>query len=316
MSDLPQTGWAFAQGLRARVPVEQQSMLRTTKPSLYLWRMNVLRTETPKQGIAIVGCGNMGLTYARSFRQYGLCSAEQLWLVEKSAEQRAQTELSQLGQVLLGPGQPLSHCQIIVLAVKPQDFSALVPDLLPYLQPDQVLLSIMAGITMARISEQLRHGLVVRAMPNLPARIGMGMTAFTALAAVDRKHLHLAEMLLNTTGRAVYLEDESLLDAVTAVSGSGPAYFFYFVQQMVQAAVDMGIDEPTARVLVKQTMLGSYHLLNQSEDSPASLIRSVSSRGGTTEAAFRFFEAGQLGEVLQGGLQRAADRARELSQGS
>jgi len=277
--------------------------------------MNVLRTETPKQGIAIIGCGNMGLTYARSFRQYGLCTVEQLLLVEKSAEQRAQPELTQLGQVLHGAGQPLQQCQIIVLAVKPQDFATLVPDLSPFLQPDQVLLSIMAGITMARISEELQHALVVRAMPNLPARIGMGMTAFTALPAVDRKHLHLAEMLLNTTGRAVYLEEESLLDAVTAVSGSGPAYFFFFVQQMVQAAVDMGLDEPTARVLVKQTMLGSYHLLNQSEESPAALIRSVSSRGGTTEAAFRFFEAGHLGEVLRGGLQRAEERARELSQG-
>lgn len=274
-----------------------------------------IRTTRSPQGIAIIGCGNMGLTYARSFRQYGLCTAEQLVLVEKSAEQRAQPELHQLGQLLHGPGERLSQCQIVVLAVKPQDFAALAPVLSPYLHSDQVLLSIMAGITMARISDSLDKRLVVRAMPNLPARIGMGMTAFAALPEVDRGHLQLAQTLLNTTGRAVYLQDESLLDAVTAISGSGPAYFFYFVQEMVQAAVDMGLDEATARVLVKQTMLGSYHLLNQSEESPAELIRSVSSRGGTTEAAFRAFAEGRLGEVLRSGLQRAEARARELSGG-
>ncbi|MBI1191917.1 MAG: pyrroline-5-carboxylate reductase [Bacteroidetes bacterium] len=275
--------------------------------------MNEIRNTRSPQSIAIIGCGNMGLTYARSFRQYGLCTAEQLLLVEKSAEQRAQPELHQLGQLTQGPGERLRHCQIVVLAVKPQDFAALAPELSPYLQPDQVLLSIMAGITMSRISDSLQQPLIVRAMPNLPARIGMGMTAFAALPEVDRGHLHMAETLLNTTGRAVFLEDESLLDAVTAVSGSGPAYFFYFVQEMVQAAVEMGLDEATARVLVKQTMLGSYHLLNQSEEGPAELIRSVSSRGGTTEAAFLAFSEGRLGEVLRNGLQRAESRARELS---
>lgn len=284
--------------------------------------MMEIRNTRPPQGIArgpqqigIIGCGNMGLTYARSFRQFGLCSAEHLVLVEKSAEQRAVPELHQLGQVLHGPGERLRACQIVVLAVKPQDFAALAPELSPYLQANQIVLSIMAGITMARISDSLGHPLVVRAMPNLPARIGMGMTAFAALPDVDRSQLQAAETLLNTTGRAVYLPDESLLDAVTAISGSGPAYFFYFVQEMVQAAVDMGLDEATARLLVKQTMLGSYHLLNQSEEGPAALIRSVSSRGGTTEAAFRAFEEGGLGHVLRNGLHKAEARARELSGG-
>jgi pyrroline-5-carboxylate reductase len=169
--------------------------------------MNDIRTARSPQAIAIIGCGNMGLTYARSFRQYGLCTAEHLVLVEKSAEQRAHPELHQLGQLLQGPGERLSQCQIVVLAVKPQDFAALATELSPYLKADQVLLSIMAGITMARISDSLQQPLVVRAMPNLPARIGMGMTAFAALPDVDRNHLQLAETLLNTTGRAVYLQE-------------------------------------------------------------------------------------------------------------
>ena len=258
----------------------------------------------------------MGLTYARSFRQYGLCNAEHLFLVEKDALRRSVEDLQQLGQILVGPEERLSHCDVVILAVKPQDFSALAASLAPLLKPGQVVLSIMAGITMERIRQQLRHDLVVIAMPNLAAKIGMGMTAFTALSEVDRHHLHLAETLLDTTGRSIYLEEERLLDAVTAISGSGPAYFFFIVQQMVQAATQLGMEESTAMVLVKQTMLGSYHLLNQSTEGPDELIRSVSSKGGTTEAAFQVFENGNLGKVLQDGIIRAEARAGELSQSS
>ncbi len=256
----------------------------------------------------------MGLTYARSFRQYGLCNSESLLLVEKDANRRQNDELKGLGQVVPAYGESLRECAVVVIAVKPQDFAQLAPTLKTSLDPEQVILSIMAGVTMQRISELLDHQNIVRAMPNLAARINMGMTAFSALPQVDREHLLTAQKLLDTTGRALYLQDEGLLDAVTAVSGSGPAYFFYFVQQMVQAATHMGLDEATARVLVKQTMLGSYHLLNQSEDGPDALIRSVSSKGGTTEAAFEVFEQGKLGQILQAALQRAADRAQELSQ--
>jgi pyrroline-5-carboxylate reductase len=255
----------------------------------------------------------MGLTYARSFRQFSLCQAEDLYLVEKDATRRANPELQKLGHVVEGPCDALRHCQVLVLAVKPQDFPVLAPGLRPFLDPGQVVLSIMAGITMDRLQEQLGHTLIVRAMPNLPARLGMGMTAFAARQEVDRHHLHLAETLLDTTGRTLFLEDESLLDASTAVSGSGPAYFFFFVQMMVEAATEMGLDEASARLLVKQTMLGSYHLLNQSEEGPAALIQSVSSRGGTTEAAFQVMHQGQLGPTLKAALMRAEERARELS---
>ena len=117
----------------------------------------------------------MGLTYARSFRQYGLCNAEHLFLVEKDALRRSVEDLQQLGQILVGPEERLSHCDVVILAVKPQDFSALAASLAPLLKPGQVVLSIMAGITMERIRQQLRHDLVVRAMPNLAAKIGMGM---------------------------------------------------------------------------------------------------------------------------------------------
>ena len=263
--------------------------------------------------VAIIGCGNMGRTYAKSFLQYGICAKDELVLVEKSDARRTLLAPENMGTVVSGCGSEVSESKIVVLAVKPQDFADLAADLKPHLQDDNIVLSIMAGAPPARVREALAHRNVVRAMPNLPARIGMGMTGFTAGPEVDRAHLRTAETLLNTTGRAIFLDNENLLDAVTAISGSGPAYFFFFIHQMVQAAREMGLDEATARVLVKQTMLGSYHLLNNTQASLEAMIASVSSKGGTTEAAFEVFQERGMGEALQAGIKRAEERAQELS---
>ena len=186
----------------------------------------------------------MGLTYARSFRQYGLCNAEHLFLVEKDALRRSVEDLQQLGQILVGPEERLSHCDVVILAVKPQDFSALAASLAPLLKPGQVVLSIMAGITMERIRQQLRHDLVVRAMPNLAAKIGMGMTAFTALSEVDRHHLHLAETLLDTTGRSIYLEEERLLDAVPLLAEVGLLTFSLSFNKWCRLQPNLGWKNP------------------------------------------------------------------------
>lgn len=171
----------------------------------------------------------------------------------------------------------------------------------------------MAGITIERIQNDLNHKLVVRAMPNTPAMIGMGITGFTAAEGISFAQLSKIENLINATGRSVYLEDESMLDAVTALSGSGPAYFYYIVKQMVEAGKLMGFDEGMARLLVKQTMLGSYHLINNAEKSLDELITAVASKGGTTEAALKEFEEGSLADDLKRGILAAEKRAKELS---
>lgn len=121
------------------------------------------------------------------------------------------------------------------------------------------------------------------------------------------------ERFLNATGRSVYLEDENLLDGVTALSGSGPAYFYYIVDAMIKAGTEMGIDENLAKLFVKQTMLGAYHLINNSEKSLEELIRDVASRGGTTEAALKTFEENHLKETLRKGILAAENRSKELS---
>jgi len=181
------------------------------------------------------------------------------------------------------------------------------------LQPNQIVLSIMAGIPISKLQTSLNHDLIVRAMPNTPALLGMGMTAFAAAAAVGLADIRKVENLINSTGRAVFLEDEALIDAVTGLSGSGPAYFFYLIKSMIDAGISMGFDPAMSALLVKQTMLGSYHLMQTSDKSLDELIQAVASKGGTTEAALRTFAETRVSEGLQKGIFAARDRAAELA---
>jgi pyrroline-5-carboxylate reductase len=263
--------------------------------------------------IAIIGCGNMGMAFARSFLQYDLVRKEDLLLVEKSQERSETLKSAKEGVVVSTINSQIADYELIILSVKPQDFASLKEELSPVIQPEQVVLSIMAGIPMSKIQEMLNHKLVVRAMPNTPAMLGMGITGFTAAPEVDATKLRKVENLINATGRSVYLEDESMIDAVTALSGSGPAYFYYLVKHMIEAGKQMGFDEGMASLLVKQTMLGSYHLINNAEKSLDDLIKAVASKGGTTEAALRTFEESQLPEGLINGILAAERRAKELS---
>lgn len=263
--------------------------------------------------IAIVGCGNMGMAFARSFIQYDLVKKQDLLLIEKSKERCEILQSAREGIVVSTINPEIAGYDVVILSVKPQDFSAIATELKNVLQHDQVVLSIMAGITMERIQKELNHLLVVRAMPNTPAMIGMGITGFTAAEGISFAKLLKIENLINATGRSVYLEDEGMLDAVTALSGSGPAYFYYIVKNMVEAGKEMGFDEGMAQLLVKQTMLGAYHLINNAEKSLDDLIKAVASKGGTTEAALKTFEEQQLSSALKNGILAAESRAKELS---
>ena len=263
--------------------------------------------------IAIVGCGNMGMAFAKSFLQYNLVKKDDLLLIEKSLERSQALRSEKAGVVVDTIGPRVSDVDLIILSVKPQDFNSVYEDLRQVIQPAQVVLSIMAGIPIVQIQERLNHRMIVRAMPNTPAMLGMGITGFTAAKEVDATSLRRIENLINATGRSIFLDDEAMLDAVTALSGSGPAYFYYVVKSMVEAGRQMGFDDAVAGLLVKQTMLGAYHLINSADKSLDELISAVASKGGTTEAALREFEAGQLTETLIAGIKAAQNRATELS---
>jgi pyrroline-5-carboxylate reductase len=264
--------------------------------------------------ITIVGCGNMGLIYARAFLKYNIVSRQDLLLAEKNEERKQELMKLNIGQVCVVNDKRISESEIIILAVKPQDFPELSQDLKQVLHSQNIIVSIMAGMKMDRIAAALEQNNIIRAMPNSPAELGMGMTAFTATRLLTMEQIRKAENLLSTTERTVYFENEHLLDAVTALSGSGPAYFFYLVKHMVDAGKQMGFDEATSAMLVKQTMLGSFHLLNTADRSLDELIKAVASKGGTTEAALSVFNAAKVGENLQNGILAARYRASELSE--
>ncbi|HSH67680.1 MAG TPA: pyrroline-5-carboxylate reductase [Bacteroidia bacterium] len=263
--------------------------------------------------ITIVGCGNMGLIYAKAFLKYNIVSQQDLLLAEKNETRKQELIGMNIGQVCLVNDLRISESDIVILAVKPQDFDKLSLELKQVLKTKNILVSIMAGMKIQRIEDALNQKSIVRAMPNSPAELGMGMTAFASHPTLPIEHIRKVETLLATTGKTVFLENEQLLDAVTALSGSGPAYFFYLVKHMIEAGKKMGFDEVSSAMLVKQTMLGSFHLVNNASKSLDDLIKAVSSKGGTTEAALSSFERNKIGEGLEEGIICARDRAMELS---
>jgi pyrroline-5-carboxylate reductase len=178
--------------------------------------------------------------------------------------------------------------------------------------PRQLYLSIMAGVRTDSIEDALGVGKIVRAMPNLPAQIGMGMSAFTCTPLVTRVELAMVQNLLNATGKTLYVENEDMLDAVTAISGSGPVYVFYMMDSLNTSAKNMGFSAAEAEMLVTTTFAGATELFVQSGPSRQEWIGRVASKGGTTEAALAAFERGQMGQKLMEGAEAARLRGVEL----
>ena len=266
--------------------------------------------------LLIIGAGNMGLTYGHSFINSGVVSRDHLFFLERTASKAAEVRDVSHNPVYTEPGEYIRTMDLIILAVKPQDFRELAAALRPHLHQDHILLSIMAGIRVSVIQEVTGVEKVVRAMPNLPAQVGMGMTAFTTSDQVSRVEIFSIQNLLNTTGKTIYTPEEEKIDVSTAISGSGPAFVFYFMQAMIEAGREMGFSDAESQLLVKQTFLGSVNLLHQNEFSCEEWIRRVSSKGGTTEAAIQTFTTEEVMPRIKKGLRAAFERAVALSGGN
>jgi len=183
-------------------------------------------TQNGFMKILIIGGGNMGQTYGQSFLAAKIIQPEDLTILEHVEDKVNALHEKGFQNVITDPGKYVSDVDLVVLAVKPQDIASLFPRIRNYIRPDQLMLSIMAGITIETIQQGLNTPKVVRAMPNMPAQIGMGMTAYTSAAEVSRIELITVQNLLNTTGKSVYFEAERMIDAPTAASGSGTAHVF------------------------------------------------------------------------------------------
>lgn len=206
------------------------------------------------------------------------------------------------------------RCDVIVLAVKPQQMKNVVAQLKPHVST-QLLLSIAAGIRAVDLSRWLDgDNAIVRTMPNTPALIGMGITGMVATAGVSAEQRSAADAIMRAVGATVWLDDEALIDPVTAVSGSGPAYVFYFIEAMQQAAQEMGLTAEQGTQLAIATFVGASQLASQSPEPVSVLRERVTSKGGTTYAALNSMEAGGVKDAIVTAMKAAAARGKELGE--
>jgi pyrroline-5-carboxylate reductase len=262
--------------------------------------------------IAFIGGGNMGEAMLAAVLEDGLAKPEAIWVSDVSLARR-KALVQQYGvAAIVGNREAISDKEIIVLAVKPQNLAEVMAKLGGRLESGQVVLSIIAGARIETLSKGLKHGAIARAMPNTPARIGQGMTVWTATPEVTEAQKGLVGAILGAMGAEIYVDDESYLDMATAISGSGPAYFFLMVESLIEAAVEIGLPRNIAWKLAVQTMLGSSCLIQQSGEEPAELRRKVTSPGGTTARAIEQFEKGEFAGLVKRAVNAAYDRAREL----
>ena len=201
---------------------------------------------------------------------------------------------------------------VVVLAIKPQNLAEVMAELNGQLKPTQLVLSIIAGARISSLRLGLNHNCVVRAMPNTPAQIGEGISVWTAAAEVTEQQKGWAGSILRTMGKEIYVDDEKYIDMATAVSGSGPAYIFLFVESLIDAAVDIGLPRDIAKELVLQTVLGSGHFIQKSGKPLAELRRMVTSPGGTTAEALLQLEKGKFSELLMQAVSAAYNKAKRL----
>jgi pyrroline-5-carboxylate reductase len=210
----------------------------------------------------------------------------------------------------------VSQAAVVVLAVKPQLLKRVAEELAGAIQKAQPLvISIVAGVKESTLRDWLGGEVaLVRSMPNTPAMIQSGATGLHAGPGVSELQRNQAESILRAVGLTRWVEDESQMDAVTAVSGSGPAYFFLVMEAIESSAIEMGLDEDTARLLTLQTALGAARMALESSDSPARLRQKVTSPGGTTECALEILEKGEIRSLFNKALQGAGERSVELSE--
>jgi pyrroline-5-carboxylate reductase len=266
--------------------------------------------------IAFIGGGNMGEAMLSAIINKRIASEENITVSDISESRRHFLEEKYSILTTLSNQLAVSGAVAIVLAVKPQVLDTVMSELKNKIKPSQLVVSIVAGKSIRVLREGLGHDRIVRSIPNTPSQIGEGVTVWTDTAEVTTLQKKRAAKLLGAMGIQMYVEDERFIDMATAVSGSGPAYLFYFVEAFVEAAVNIGWDQNAAKEMVLNTILGSAHLIKQSGREPAELRRMVTSPGGTTAEAVRIFDEGKLKDLISDAVKVAYIKARSLGSSS
>ncbi|OZI60980.1 pyrroline-5-carboxylate reductase [Bordetella genomosp. 11] len=267
--------------------------------------------------IAFIGGGNMASALGAGMAGK-ICPPENFHAIDINTA--AHTAWIERGATAAtAPDERLARCNVWFYAVKPQFMRDAVAASRPWLREGTLVISVAAGIRGDVLAGWLGEGgapwpKLVRCMPNTPALVGEGMTGILALSGVTAEERQLAESMLRSVGKVVWVKDDAAIDAVTALSGSGPAYVFRFIEALIEGGQSVGLDAAQARELALGTLSGAVRLAQESEDPPAVLRERVTSRGGTTAAALGVFEEGDFMGLVSRAMQAAAQRSRELAE--
>ena len=265
--------------------------------------------------ISFIGGGNMAQALISGLVSSGV-NPELITVSAPSKETRDQYDKQQMNTVdaSANPKAAVIGADIVVLAVKPQVMRQVVGEFADALD-NQLVISVAAGLSTDLLSDMLGgYSNIVRAMPNTPSMIQMGATGLYGTDAISAEQKQLATAVVEASGLVIWVDDEAHMHAVTAVSGSAPAYMFYFIESMVDGAVALGLDKEKASALAMQTMLGAAKMAMNSDDTPAELRRKVTSPKGTTQAAVESMQANEIGRQISEAMKACSDRSQALSE--
>ncbi|UCD28847.1 MAG: pyrroline-5-carboxylate reductase [Planctomycetota bacterium] len=267
-----------------------------------------------KYRVGFIGGGNMAEPMVAAILKEKICSPNETIVSDLLAERRELFEAEFGASVTDNNRQLVANSERIVFSIKPQTFTAVAEEIADVITDEHMLISIMAGVSTGRIAAAFPKvkARVVRVMPNLPIRVGAGVAALCAGENATEHDVAEARAVFDAGGGTIVVNDERLMDAVTAVSGSGPAYFYYFVESIVQGGVACGLSEDDALKLAKYTCLGAGRMMLETDDPPAELRRKVTSKGGTTQAAIEHMNKVGIPEGIRNAVKAAYERGKEL----
>jgi pyrroline-5-carboxylate reductase len=262
--------------------------------------------------IAFLGAGNMAEALVKGMLRAGVAAPAEILLTDRRKERLAELETRYGVRTSTDNRAAAAQSSIIVLSVKPQVMNKLLAEISPALDGKKLVISIAAGVPLAAVERRVGHGVrIIRTMPNTPALVGAGATAISAGEHATQEDMDQAKSLFDAVGKTVVV-DEVLLDAVTGLSGSGPAYVFLIIEALADAGVKMGLDRRNSQDLAAQTVLGSAQLLLETGEHPGKLKDQVTSPGGTAIAGLHTLEAGGLRTTLMNAVEAATQRSHEL----
>ncbi len=265
------------------------------------------------EGSVFIGFGNMGSAIVNSISKNNIYSDI---LVIESDQSKLENNSSKNIRFSEKITEELSDQKYIWLCVKPQSFSYLAKKIKPYLKSDQIIISIMAGITINQINDQTNHEKIIRIMPNTPAQISKGISVWNSTNNISEIEKNKIEKSLNSFGKSIYVDEESMINLSTALSGSGPGFFYRILESFISAGEKIGLGNELSKTLAIETFIGSAELINITKNTPKNLREAVTSPGGTTEAGLNLLEKKEIDKVIFEMMKEAVQRGKELAEES